>query len=351
MRYRAACYGYFSKGIRAAHKALILTIQQKRTMVMQSDELVRGLLYLFLVVLGIPGNALVIWAFLQTLYSEHQLLPADAIVLHLVSVNLLVVAVRCLFEALATFRLVNVFTDAGCKSVITVYRTARSLSIWLTFVLSAYQCLSIAPPGSHWAEARSAAARYLGVIFFTLWLANTLISSPSAIFSTGWRNSSSLLEHSINVQFCFVRFPDGVSRDVNGAVQVVRDVVPMALMTTTSLIILIFLYRHSQQVKNLRSNSSQGVSGERRAAKSVVTLVTMYVLFYGVDNGLWVYTLTVQQTMSSSLVSDLRIFFSSLYAAISPFVIIASNKKVNRHLICMVQEKATQKVDTTLSSV
>lgn len=66
----------------------------------------------------------------------------------------------------------------------------------------------------------------------------------------------------------------------------------------------------------------------------MVTLVTLYVLFYGVDNGLWVYTLTVQQTMGSSLISDLRIFFASLYAAVSPIIIIVSNRKVNRQLGC-----------------
>ncbi|XP_018580897.1 olfactory receptor class A related 2 [Scleropages formosus] len=320
---------------------------------MQSDELVRGLLYLFLAVVGIPGNCLVIWAFLQAMHTEHQVLPADAIVLHLVSVNLLVVGVRCLLEALATFRLANIFSDAGCKGIIMVYRMARSLSIWLTFVLSTYQCLSIAPPGSRWAEARVAAARHLGAIFLVLWLVNAVISTPSALFSLGWHNGSSLMEHSINVQFCFVRFPDSLSKDANGAMQVVRDVIPMALMATASLIVLIFLYRHSQHVKNFRSsnsNSKQGSLAERRAAKTVVTLVTMYVLFYGVDNGLWVYTLTVEHTMSSSLVSDLRIFFSSLYAAVSPVVIIASNKKVSRNLICKVQEKGSQMVETTLSA-
>lgn len=43
----------------------------------------------------------------------------------------------------------------------------------------------------------------------------------------------------------------------------------------------------------------------------------------------WVYTHTVRETMTSSLTSDLWVFFSSLYAALNPVVIIASNRKVN----------------------
>ncbi|XP_035633460.1 olfactory receptor class A-like protein 1 [Oncorhynchus keta] len=318
---------------------------------MESEEVVRGMLYLSLTVVGVPGNIAVIVAFLLARYQEHQLLPADAIVLHLACANLLVVSVRCLLETLATFRLVNIFGDTGCQGVIFVYRTSRSLSIWLTFVLSAYQCLSIATPGSRWASIRVLVARYLAVIFLTLWVINTSMSSAAIAFSLGSLNDSVNMQHSINVQFCYVRFPTMQSKQVNGAVQVGRDVVPMGMMTLASLVILLFLYRYSQQVKGLRSSSGASGGAEQRAAKAVVALVTLYVVLYGVDNGLWVYTLTMRKTMNSSLISDLRIFFSSLYAALSPLVIIATNRKVNSRLRCVVQERPVQDKVTTLSTV
>ena len=313
-----------------------------------SDLMVRGLLYLSLTAVGLPGNVAVIAAFLLAYHQERRLLPADAIVLHLACANLLVVGVRCLLEVLASFGLANVFSDTGCKAVIYVYRTSRSLSIWLTFVLSAYQCLSIAPPGSRWASARDLLARHLALTFVTVWVINTVMSSPSVMFAQGSHNNSTAMQYSINVEFCFVHFPSIDARDANGAAQVTRDAVPMILMTLASLIILVFLYRHSQQVKGLRGG---GGGAEQRAAKAVVTLVTVYVLFYGVDNGLWVYTLTVRQTMSSSLISDLRIFFSSLYAALSPMVIIASNRKVKNQLSCRAQAKATLEKATPLSTM
>ncbi|XP_048088038.1 olfactory receptor class A-like protein 1 [Alosa alosa] len=321
---------------------------------MESEILTRGLLYLSLTLLGVPGNSIVIWAFVRLAYQERHLLPADAIVLHLASANLIVVGVRCLLESLATFQLSDVFSDTGCKAVIFLYRTSRSLSIWLTFVLSAYQCLSTAAPGSRWAAVRALAARNLGCIFLVLWLINTSMSSAAVLFSLSSRNNSSLMQHGINVQFCFVHFPSKLSRDANGAAQVSRDVLPMALMTTASLIILFFLYHHTHQVKSVhKSTCSRGgsLSSERRAAITVVTLVTLYVIFYGVDNGLWVYTLTVKETMSSSVVSDLRVFFSSLYAAVSPFVIIVSNKKVKKLLKCELEEKLLLNTETALSSV
>uniref|UniRef100_A0A3Q1JY35 Vomeronasal type-1 receptor n=1 Tax=Anabas testudineus TaxID=64144 RepID=A0A3Q1JY35_ANATE len=299
---------------------------------MPSEELARGFLYLSLTVVGVPSNIAVILALLLLLYQENRLLPADAIVLHLACTNLLVVGVRCLLVALALFRLANIFGDISCKAVIFIYRTFRGFSIWLTFILSAYQCLSIAPPGSCWASVRALVAHYLGLVFLFLWVLNTCMSSASITFSFGSQNNSSLTNDGFNLEFCYVLYPSKLSKDINGAVQLTRDVVPMALMTLASVIILVFLHKNSQRVKGLRSSggSSGGVGGaEQRAAKSVVALVTLYVILYGVDNGLWVYTLTVRKTMSSPLVTDLRVFFSSLYAAVSPLVIIASNRKVN----------------------
>ncbi|XP_061543896.1 olfactory receptor class A-like protein 1 isoform X2 [Phycodurus eques] len=287
---------------------------------MASEELVRGMLYVSLTVVGVPGNLAVILAFLSLLYQDKRLLVADVIVLHLACVNLTAVAVRCLLETLASFRLAHIFDDAGCKGVIFVYRMSRSLSIWLTFVLSAYQCLSIAPPGSRRASVRTSVARYLGPVFLVLWLVNACMTSAAVLFSFGAGNASA--SHSINVEFCFVNFPSKLSKEANGAAQ------------------------QSRQARGRRGGGS-----ERRAAKAVVTLVTLYVVLYGVDNGLWVYTLTVKKTMSSSLVSDLRIFFSSLYAALSPLVVIASNRKVNGRLGCAVKVRVGKEQAATLSTI
>uniref|UniRef100_A0A3Q1C3L5 Vomeronasal type-1 receptor n=1 Tax=Amphiprion ocellaris TaxID=80972 RepID=A0A3Q1C3L5_AMPOC len=300
---------------------------------MPSEEFVRGMLYLSLTVMGVPGNTAVIVAFLLLLHQESRLLAADAIVLHLACANLLVVGIRCLLETLASLHVANIFGDVSCKAVIFIYRTSRALSIWLTFLLSAYQCLSIAPPGSRWTSIHTLVAQYLVFVFLFLWVLNTSMTTAAILFSFGSKNDSSLTNNGINVQFCYVNFPSKQSKEANGAAQMGRDVVPMALMTLASLIILIFLYKHSRQVKGLRSSRSGGggsSGAEQRAAKVVVVLVTLYVVLYGVDNGLWVYTLTVRKTMSSSLISDLRIFFSSLYAALSPLVIIVSNRKVNK---------------------
>ncbi|XP_059399327.1 olfactory receptor class A-like protein 1 [Carassius carassius] len=307
---------------------------------MNSETLTRGLLFLTLAVTGVPGNIVVICAFLSLVYHEGRLSPTDTIVLHLASSNLMVVGVRCLLEVLATFEILNVFDDTVCKVVIFIFRTSRSLSIWLTFLLSVYQCLSVAPPGSRLAVARALFAQYLALLFLALWLINTSTTTATLLFAVGARNDSILLQNGINFKFCIMIFPSKLSMDANGGVQVGRDVVPISLMATASLVLLVFLLRRSRQVKGLRGGGArQGLSAERRAALTVVTLVTIYVVIYGVDNGLWIYTLTVPNMLGSSLITDLRTFLSSLYAALSPIVIIVSNRKINKQLNCGKEPK------------
>uniref|UniRef100_A0A3P8U4P6 Vomeronasal type-1 receptor n=1 Tax=Amphiprion percula TaxID=161767 RepID=A0A3P8U4P6_AMPPE len=250
---------------------------------MPSEEFVRGMLYLSLTVMGVPGNTAVIVAFLLLLHQESRLLAADAIVLHLACANLLVVGIRCLLETLASLHVANIFGDVSCKAVIFIYRTSRALSIWLTFLLSAYQCLSIAPPGSRWTSIHTLVAQYLVFVFLFLWVLNTSMTTAAILFSFGSKNDSSLTNNGINVQFCYVNFPSKQSKEANGAAQMGRDVVPMALMTLASLIILIFLYKHSRQVKGLRSSRSGGggsSGAEQRAAKVVVVLVTFFTSEY-----------------------------------------------------------------------
>ncbi|XP_076003538.1 olfactory receptor class A related 2 [Genypterus blacodes] len=323
---------------------------------MSSESVVRGFLYVSLTVVGVPGNSAIIVAFLLSLYQESRLQPADAILLFLASANLVVVGVRTLLlETLETLQIAHVFDNAGCKAVNFIYRLSRSLSIWLTFILSAYQCLSIAPPGSHWATVRSLVAQYLWLIFFCVWAINTSISTSALLFITAKKNISTVSNHGIYVKYCHARFPSKQSKAAVGAAQVTRDAVPMALMALTSLIILVFLYKHSKQVRGLRSSSGGGGGGsggaEQRAAKAVVALVTLYVVLYGVDNALWVYTLTVKKTVGLLLISDLRIFFSALYAAVSPLLVIASNRKVNNRLRCRGQKKPLLERATTVSTI
>ncbi|XP_072419237.1 olfactory receptor class A related 2 [Chiloscyllium punctatum] len=302
---------------------------------MEGRSGVKGTLYLLLTAIGIPGNIIIIASLIHIAYYDHKLLAADAILSNLATVNLFVVLVRCIPETTAAFGLKQLFDDNGCKIVIFIYRTTRSLSIWMTCLLSGFQCISLIPVTPTWSTVKRQAPKYLGPVVVFLLLLNMSLSTPAILFSISSANNRTGNKHAVNLEYCFVRFPSQTVKLANGALQTSRDVIPIVLMILASAYILLVLYRHRLQVKEIRNSSNkQGSTMEIRAAKAVVTLVTLYVLFFGIDNILWIYTLTVARTMQTSLISDLRVFFSSLYASVSPIVIIISNRKVHNKLKC-----------------
>eukprot|EP00062_Callorhinchus_milii_P009597 gi/632953590/ref/XP_007892501.1/ PREDICTED: vomeronasal type-1 receptor 1-like [Callorhinchus milii] len=302
---------------------------------MEGRSAIKGTLYLLLTVLGIPGNLTIISSFVHIAQHDRRLHPADKIVGNLALVNLAVVLVRCVPETTAAFGLEQLFDDNGCKIVIFIYRTTRSLSIWLTFLLSGFQGITLAPSTPKWSIAKRLAPRCLPGALALLWLLNMCLSTSAILFSISSGNNSTRKKFAVNLEYCLVKFPSRAVKIAIGALQTSRDVIPIALMILASAYILLILYKHHQQVKGLRSSSKgQRSSAETRAAKAVLTLVTLYVLFFGIDNIMWVYTLTVAETMQTSVTSDIRVFFSSLYASVSPIVIIASNKKIQNKMKC-----------------
>ncbi|XP_048408866.1 olfactory receptor class A-like protein 1 [Stegostoma tigrinum] len=315
--------------------------------IIEGRSVVKGTLYLLLTVIGIPGNVTIIASFIHVAYYDHKLLAADTIVSNLATVNLLVALVRCIPETTAAFGLKQLFDDNGCKIVIFIYRTTRSLSIWLTCLLSAFQCISLTPVTSTWSTVKRHVQKYLGPVLVFLWLLNMSLSTPAILFSISSANNRTGNKHAVNLEYCFVRFPSQAIKLANGALQTSRDFIPIVLMILASAYILLVLYRHRQQVKEIRDSSkNQRSTMETRASKAVVTLVTLYVLFFGIDNILWIYTLTVTRTMQTSLISDLRVFFSSLYASVSPIVIIISNRKVHNKLKCRKIKKEAMYSET-----
>ncbi|XP_006628462.2 olfactory receptor class A-like protein 1 [Lepisosteus oculatus] len=282
---------------------------------------------------GIPANLTVLGVFVHVARTERRLLPTDAIVSHLVSVNLLLILTRGIPQSLSALDYRGFYDSATCKFLIFTYRTTRAMSISLTFVLSAYQCITIAPASSRLSRLKPWLYRCLLPLNLFFWLLNGGTTYTSILYTSQVRNTT-LSTNTLNLGYCLVVFPSEESYFANGVMYLTRDLFFVILMVLASFYILLLLYRHQRRVKGLQSsNMSQGSRAETRAAKTVVTLVTLYVLFFGIDNLIWAYTLTTEKV--PLLMNDVRVFFSSLYASVCPVVVIVSNRKVNRRLSCI----------------
>ncbi|XP_066561790.1 olfactory receptor class A-like protein 1 [Amia ocellicauda] len=311
---------------------------------------IKGVSFLLQTGLGILGNLLVLLVYAHIAYSDHRMQPVDVILCHLAFANLMLLLTRCVPQTMTVFGLQELLDDTGCKVVIYAYRIARALSVCITCMLSVFQSITITPPTSRWGHLKLRVPQLLVPCFVALWLINMAVCIAAPFFSVAPRNGT-IPKFTLNLGFCHVNFRDNLSYVINGVAVSGRDFAFVALMLCSSGHILLLLHRHGKQVRGMRSSGrhSQGSPAETKAAKTVVTLVTLYVVFFGIDNIIWIYMLTMVQV--PPVIGDMRVFFSSCYASLSPFLLMSSNKKIKSRLSCAATDPNPPSLDTEDSKV
>ncbi|XP_051931221.1 olfactory receptor class A-like protein 1 isoform X1 [Hippocampus zosterae] len=300
---------------------------------------VRGVSFLLQTGIGILGNTVVQLAYANIVYTDRKLLPVDMILCHLALANLMILMIRGVPQTMTVFGLTNLLDDPGCKMVIYGYRVGRALSICITCMLSVFQAVTIAPARPCLSRLKSSLPSVVLPTFAGLWFLNIVIYFPALLFSTAPRNST-IPVSTLNLGFCLMDFRNNMLYILQGVIVSGRDFSVVAMMLVSSGYILLLLHRHSHQVRGVRRSHP----AETRAARTVVTLVVLYVFFFGIDNMIWIYMLT--QAKVSPVVADMRVFCSSCYAFLSPYFIISSNKKVKARIVCVAEQDQPASMDT-----
>ncbi|XP_033899477.2 olfactory receptor class A-like protein 1 [Acipenser ruthenus] len=313
---------------------------------MDLPSILKAVSNLLLISVGIPGNLIVLLVFGYIGCTERKLLPADSIVFMMMFVHLLIILNRGIPQTLFTLNYRGFYDSSTCKFLIYIFRMTRSMSMSLTFLLSAYQSVLIAPATSRLSYLKPKLPTLLLPSFLFLWLLNGATCIHSFLYTSQIRNFTAL-KFTLNLSYCIVEFPSEASYLGTGTMELFRDLFFVFFMVAASSYILFVLYRHRQQVKGIRSSEQNQHTPEMRAAKIVVTFVTLFVVFFGVDNITWIYTLSADKVPAD--INNVRVFFSSLYASVSPIVVIASNKKVNSKLQCTKTVKVSQSKTTIVS--
>nr|XP_055073323.1 olfactory receptor class A-like protein 1 [Misgurnus anguillicaudatus] len=299
---------------------------------------IKGVSFLLQAGLGILANVVVLLAYIHIMLTDLNLQPVDMIMCHLAFADLMLLLTRCIPQTMTVFGLRNLLDDGGCKVVIYTYRIARALSVCITCMLSVFQAVTVAPAsGPYLSRLKAKLPQLVIPTFAMLWFINMAVCIAAPFFSVAPRNGT-VPPFTLNLGFCHVDFRDNLSYVINGVAVSVRDFAFVGLMLGSSVYILVLLHRHSRKVR-----------GIRRAAKTVLMLVVLYAVFFGIDNVIWIYMLTVTQV--PPVVADMRVFFSSCYASLSPLLIISSNKKVKARMVCAASDQEQQTVDNKDSNV
>ncbi|XP_051780797.1 olfactory receptor class A-like protein 1 [Erpetoichthys calabaricus] len=318
---------------------------------MDTRAIVKATGFLVLTVISIPSNLFICCAFLHTRLTEAKLTPADIILCHLAFANLMSAVTRSFPQMLTAFGCQNLFDDFGCKLFVYGFRVFRGLSIKLTCLLSTYQAVLVSPATSKLDSLKLYIPKYLWHIFISLYVFCFITSVHPILYSSSKPFNNTIPPFSFNHEFCYVIYPDYTAFISIGLSHFFKDFAFIATMAGMSGYILILLYRHGKKVKSLRS-SDHGNSGSRaesKASRAVVTLVILYTVFFGVDNAIWLYSLTIVRV--APLISDIRVFFSILYTSVCPVVVIVTNPKVKAKLKTSRLKRLPPSTDTSSSSL
>ncbi|KAM4701911.1 olfactory receptor class A-like protein 1 [Discoglossus pictus] len=287
--------------------------------------------FILLVVVGIPANIFVFLKFAYIRILEKKLLPANTILMALSSVNILVLLSRVLIQALNYIGLEDLLNDRQCKLVIYTYRVSRAMSICVTSLLSCHQCILIAPVTGKWPYLKQMVNTNISIII-TLILCMNMSLYPSSILYGRARSNATASPYTLRLVYCDVDFLNYVAFLINGMVSVIREIIFVALMTLSSSYMVSVLHRHRKSMKGKRSSDKgQSKTIEYKAARSIILLVAMYVAMFGMDNLMWIYTLTLPNV--SSVVNDTRLFLAASFAVLSPFLIFVTNPKLQQGFI------------------
>ncbi|KAL4622481.1 vomeronasal type-1 receptor 1-like [Arapaima gigas] len=289
--------------------------------------------FICLVVVGLPANLSILLLFCQLRLLRGCLPPNDLILSHLAAVNFVVLLCRGIPQTMVAFGLKHFMNDWGCKLVIIAYRLGRAMSISVTALLGCYQSVSVAPATPRWATLKRWLPAHLNYVILLLCGLNFILTSFSFLFTQAPPNNGSLPEYTLNLEFCIVVYPGSEVYVSHGTTNTVKDVFFVATMVLAAVYILLVLYQHRQQVKRLQGASRASAA----ASQAVLLLMSTYVALFGLENVLWGYTLSVPQVMPA--ISDARVFFASCYSALSPVLIIASNRRLAGHFFCFSCDK------------
>ncbi|XP_075053899.1 olfactory receptor class A-like protein 1 [Mixophyes fleayi] len=303
--------------------------------------LLKAICFFLLVIIGIPGNIFILLQFAYIKIFEKKLLPTNIILTVLAMSNFLIILSRIIPQSLNAIGLDDLLNDTECKFVIYTYRVSRAMSICITSLLSCYQCILISPITSNWIYLKQKVTRNVWIIIIMFWIINFSMY-PFSILNAHARKNITSTPYTLHLVYCDADFLTYTAYIVNGTFYAIRDCFCVAVMMLASIYMVYILLRHERNMKGIRnSDKGQRRSPEYKASRAVILLVALYVVLFGLDNSMWVYTLTLSNV--SPDMNDIRIFLASSYATLSPIVIIITNPKLHHVWKYLFRKRPFQK--------
>ncbi|XP_074056068.1 vomeronasal type-1 receptor 1-like [Macrotis lagotis] len=282
---------------------------------MLASNICLGIVFLSETGIGIVANIFLLSLHILKILAGHKMKPINLILTQLILANLTMLASKGIPQTLLVFGWNNFLNEVGCKIVFSFCKVSQGLSISFTCLLCTFQAITIAPNYSRWAVYKAKASEFIAPACLLFWSLNLLIEIPVAVAVRSPRISTNIT-YRMNIIFCSFRS----FLEVYLTMTTLRNVLLVGLMVWTSGYMVLLLYRHHQQVQNIRStNIPPRVSPEIRATKNILVLVIFFVCCY-LFNSIFVFCFRYIGQRSVWMLSTSLLSLS--FPTLSPFVLI-----------------------------
>uniref|UniRef100_A0A8C0DSI0 Vomeronasal type-1 receptor n=1 Tax=Balaenoptera musculus TaxID=9771 RepID=A0A8C0DSI0_BALMU len=291
---------------------------------MVSTNLDWVIIFLTQMKVGILGNASLLCFYTFTLITGRSLRPTDQILNQLVLANCLVLFSKGIPQEMAAFGLRYFLVVAGYKLVFYFHRVARGVSLSTTCLLGGFLRgggswgkVRVASTYIHyqisskWMELKIRIPKYNGFCCSSCWILNLLVNMHVAIKVHGPSNTKNISLEKV-YEYCSGPTPDKLTSLL------------LAIWASGSMVLV--LHRHKQRVQHIHSNSlsprgkglSPRPSHEARATRTILILVSSFVLLYSLSS---ILTFCVVLSVNPAL---------WLVNTSAPFVLITHDTRVSK---------------------
>nr|XP_004672780.3 vomeronasal type-1 receptor 4-like [Jaculus jaculus] len=279
-----------------------------------------GIMFLSQTALGVLGNCACLGYFILTDITGRRAKPTDLIVKHLTWANFIVLLFKGIPQTMASFGLIYFLDEVSCKLVFYFYRVARGVSLGSTSVLSIFQALMISPSNSKCGKFKVRAPKFIGPSLGLCWALQLLLNAFSlkTVADTRRVRNLTVLRDFVH---CAVIDPDNLKHPPYLFLLSFIDFTCVGLMLWASASMVLMLWKHKQRVQHLHKSLSTRSLPEIRATKSILALVTIFLLLYTTSSMLTVCFHLFDVTTFWML--NAKVAMSACYPAFYPFLLLS----------------------------
>ncbi|XP_048213675.1 vomeronasal type-1 receptor 90-like [Perognathus longimembris pacificus] len=289
-----------------------------------SLQVITQQLFLFQAGTGISANIFLLFLHIFTFLQDFRVKPTDVISCHLALVHMVMLLIAlCIFSP-DIFESQKLKIDYKCKALIFMHRVTRGISISTTCLLSVFQAITISPSTSWLVRFKHKFTNYVVYIVIIFWCWNLSIGTYFIFYTVVYSNKSQKNLMRIN-KHCSIASVNPIIKELFFVLTFFRDVFLVGLMLLSSAYMVILLFRHQRQSQHLHSTKlTSRVSPEQRATKTILLLVSFFVVMYWAD--------TIIHSFSTLIWKYDPVLFSvqklvlNIYATVCPIIQTTSHK-------------------------